>query len=155
MNPLRTSQRSTLERRTGASPNFSLRRLRNASASSPLARTCSHCCRAAISQSTLKPSACFERTFHTGLGPRLRTGCGIFSARVALCQPSDKTTLLYESDFFGHECRGTIGELRFELAGEILQQLYCLAIIITYHLPVTSATSESGFHSIFEGHADV
>src|SRR5207247_6242700 len=94
MKPLRTSQRSTFERWTGASPYFSRRRLRKASASSPRTRTSNHCCGADISHSTFRPLASPDRAFQTGLGPRLRTVSGIFSARVAVCQPSAKTVLL-------------------------------------------------------------
>src|SRR5439155_10608994 len=155
MNPLRTSQRSTFERSTGASPNFSLRRLRNVSASSPRARTCNHCCGAAISQSTLRPWASLDRTFQTGLGPRFRTGAGLFSARVAVSQPSAKTILLYGSDFPGNEGCRAIGELRLKLARKILQQLYSLAVIIANHLPVTSATPESRLHRVLKCHTHV
>src|SRR5205807_1675618 len=155
MNPLRTSQRSTFERSTGASPNFSLRRLRNVSASSPRARTCNHCCGAAISQSTLRPWASLDRTFQTAPGPRSRTGSGIFSARVAVSQPSAKTTPLYGSDFPGNEGCRAIGELRLKLARKILQQLYGLTVIIAHHLPVTTATSESRLHRVLKRHTHV
>src|SRR6266568_8213728 len=153
MNPLRTSHRSTLERRIGASPYFSTRRLTNAAASSPLARTCSHCWGAEISQSTRSPFASLERIFHTSRGPRFRIVSGIFSARVAVCQPSAKTVLLYVSESSVGKRDRTLGEFRLELSRMILQHLNCPSVIVAHKLTVTTAASEGRFHCILKSHS--
>ena len=87
MYPLRMSHFSTLAISTGASPICFLRRLPNASESSPRTRRVSHPWVRDDSHSTSSPVAFLAMIVRSRFGSRLRTFSGIFSARVLDCQP--------------------------------------------------------------------
>src|SRR5436309_11910902 len=69
--------------------------------------------------------------------------------------PQPRPSFLCGSDLFGDEGSGTVRELRLQFARKVLKQLYRLTVIITYHLTVTAATSESGLHRVFKRHPHV
>src|SRR5881397_50928 len=88
--PLALSHFSTLDASTGMVSNLFLRKLRNASASSPSARTSSHPFLREYSHFTRRPAVSSLRNRRRGPNP-LRAACsGIFSARLAETQPVDK-----------------------------------------------------------------
>src|SRR6266849_7069063 len=90
IHPLVLSHFSTLDASTGILSNLFLRKLRNASASSPSARTSSHPFLRENSHLTRRPAASSSRNRRRGPSP-LREACsGIFSARLAETQPVDK-----------------------------------------------------------------
>src|SRR5881396_2834487 len=99
MKPLTTSHFSKFARETEASPWSCLRRLRNASASSPLALTWSHCPCWPKSDSISSPFAFSARALAMNLDPCLSTCGGIFSARVAICHSSATCYSLGETRF--------------------------------------------------------
>src|SRR5256885_2340410 len=101
MYPLRMSHFSTLAISTGASPICFLRRLPNASESSPRTRTVNHPWVRDDSHSTSSPVAFLAMIVRSRFGSRLRTFSAIFSASVLDCQPFFSLVIEFVEDFSG------------------------------------------------------